>query len=452
MTKIQKGFESEVALQREENARLTQQIIEPTHSIELKQRAKAAEALAQGLQIRVEAGEMKKGQDVNMYQNNLALMQSCVRDWTRIEELEDGCSTLAGQNEQYRENWENTARENGWLKLEVERKSDENEGLTLEVRRLSNWWEQAKTEKDKLMQEWMTATSENEGLKRQLESSQQISPIGSARGFDKSPSEGEVIYSFFEEAPAQLSISSIHTVDTKPQTASVVLIMSTVSFIHSVASKPPLLAAPLALSCIQSTLADSGYASTSGSIASKASDSPAPPHALPAPFALSQIQSLCTAPQLDRTRFEGNVVVNLTAESHKQWKFMQRIQSAISRGSGLDLSGPEYLMRDFLVAMKEAHAEYDDSRKAASDAKKELKKLRQRGTCNDRSHTNTADTLEAQGMKLAMEHELLVQAQTQSAQAHAGTGQAVKSLHGKLKAGTCLCEPAQQHVGRRTSL
>jgi hypothetical protein len=120
------------------------------------------------------------------------------------------------------------------------------------------------------------------------------------------------------------------------------------------------------------------------------------------------------------TGLTANIIITINPTDQKNWTIFKRVQSAISRASHLDVTGPQDLVADFLAEMKRPEADHAEQTVAAAHwqqvALRSLTEvdslsaqLQNRPVCGVPGHHGLADELEAKDLQLQLQATLVVQ-------------------------------------------
>jgi chromosome segregation ATPase len=116
----------------------------------------------------------------------------------------------------------------------------------------------------------------------------------------------------------------------------------------------------------------------------------------------------------------ANIVIDINPSDQKNWTLLKRVQSAMSKASKLDVSGPPDLVADFLAEIQRLEADHaEQTTSAAHWQTVALKcmteidslsaKLQDRPMCGVPGHRSLADELEAKDLQLQLQATLVAQ-------------------------------------------
>jgi hypothetical protein len=120
------------------------------------------------------------------------------------------------------------------------------------------------------------------------------------------------------------------------------------------------------------------------------------------------------------TGLTANITININPADQNNLTLLQRVQSAVSRASKLDVTGPQDLVADFLAEMKRLEADHAEQTTAAAHWQKVALKclaevdslsatLQNRPVCCVPGHRALVDELEAKDLQLQLQATLVAQ-------------------------------------------
>lgn len=134
------------------------------------------------------------------------------------------------------------------------------------------------------------------------------------------------------------------------------------------------------------------------------------------------IMSLSTAPptKLQPTPLLPHValVINIQPTEKRNYSLLQRVQSAISATSSLDIHGPKEVVKQFVASMHDVETDHAEKSKLVCQLDKAAKQhradiealetqLRDKTKCSNPTHRILAEELEAKNVQFAMQERLL---------------------------------------------
>jgi len=166
----------------------------------------------------------------------------------------------------------------------------------------------------------------------------------------------------------------------------------------------------------------------------QSSTSPVPVFSQSASLALSSISTISVnlALQPAPDAVAANITIKLSRANTKQWSLMQRVQSAITASSKLDVQGPFDLVADFVKGLQHTSADHAHWQSVALNSLDELETLRARPTCVVPGHRHLLDKLAAKEVQLQMQASLVAHWQKESSTYGSPIQQAGLALQHKL--------------------
>jgi hypothetical protein len=135
-----------------------------------------------------------------------------------------------------------------------------------------------------------------------------------------------------------------------------------------------------------------------------------------------------------------NVTINIKRADERNWSLLQRVQSAISKSSKLDIQGPREYICDFVTSLNHVAADHAHQTAAAVHWEKAaLKSLAEidllqaklvaQPACSVFAHQNLTDELEAKNMQLQIQALDLASMEKKIARARAFFDEANAEMH-----------------------